>query len=141
MARMLNMTILAVAMIFAADEPRQTCLEYEPAEVTVTGKPFRMVFPGPPEFSSIEEGDEALTYWILFLDEPVCLNSKPGSWDEDEANVYHMQLVLFFMEDMYKNYQHILSKRVIIKGQLYHAHTAWHKTKVLLKPMEIRLVK
>lgn len=137
-ASMLHAIFLAAVLIAGANEPQQTCLAYEPAEVTVTGTMKRMIFAGRPEFSNVEEGDEPLWYWILFLDKPVCVYGK-DDLDEYESQINEMQLNPMLMKDMYQRHQNGLGRGVTVTGHLYHAHTAWHKTKTLIKPTQIRL--
>lgn len=122
-----------------ADSP-EPCLEYEPAQVALTGVIRGEVFPGRTEYSSLENGDEPLGYWILYLDKPACVNKKKDDLDElypAEQNVKRVHLVAMYVEDMYTRYKPLVGKRVVVKGDLYRAHTAWHMTDVLIQVREI----
>ncbi|MBI5078726.1 DUF4431 domain-containing protein [Candidatus Saganbacteria bacterium] len=134
---------VALAAIPARGQgPGPACLEYEPATVTVTGVIHRMLFPGPPEYSSVEEGDMPLWNWILFLEKPVCVNARPvDTLYEEEYGVMRMQLAPVYMDNMSERYKNVLGKRVAVKGELYHSHTGCHVTKVLIMPRSIMLAK
>jgi hypothetical protein len=108
------------------------CLEYEPAVVKLRGRISERVFPGPPEFASVKEGDTPEVEWILQLATPVCVNANVADElnDQKETGVTRLQLVLG--PDSYKRYRALLHKPVLVKGTLYHAITMHHHTAVLL---------
>ncbi len=126
---------LIMLPVFAfAGEQNEKCLEYEPETVRVSGVIHPQIFAGPPEFSSVEEGDEPLLYWILHLDEPICVNESrivPILYFE-EHNIKKLQLVMGSADGMYKRYKKLLGEDVVLTGSLYHRHTGWHKTKALI---------
>lgn len=118
----------------------EECLSYEPAKVALTGTIMRKTFPGPPNYESIENGDEPETYWILKLKKPVCVKGNPDDElnSETEKNVKNIHLVID--GEKYARYRHLVSKNVVAQGTLFHAHTAHHRTKVLLMIISIKPV-
>jgi hypothetical protein len=116
----------------------QACLSYEPTTVTLQGTIRRQTFPGPPNYESVEEGDEPETYWILHLTNPVCVDSDknmPGG-EEKENNVTDVQLGLD--ERQYAQYKGLLGKQVTVNGRLSHAFTGHHHTAIRLTVAEIK---
>jgi hypothetical protein len=110
------------------------CLPYEPDNSTIVGTVVRKVFPGRPSFESIADGDEKLVYWILKLDRPVCVGS-PGlatEVNEPESEVREIQLAPRD-DKFYKHHRGVVGKRVKVTGTLFHQHSAWHVTKVVLQ--------
>jgi len=110
------------------------CLSYEPTVVTITGRMYEKTLPGRPNYESTEHGDEPATYWFMKTDKPFCVYANVNDEiDEDEKDVTDVQLV-FTRDDVdeYDLYRDLLSKKVAGKGTFYHAHTAHHRTKILL---------
>jgi hypothetical protein len=71
------------------------CLPYEPNSVQLTGRIVRKVFPGPPNYESVKEGDKPEGAYILHLAKPICVRSEKE--DEDNAaedGVSDLHLVL-----------------------------------------------
>jgi len=117
------------------------CLSYEPAMVFIDGVIRAETFPGPPEFEDIRKGDRPMTYWILHPDKPRCVKGdfNSGINDQSELNVQRMQLVMGNSKGTrYDDYRHLVSKKVRVTGRLYHAHTGWHVTDVLLEVERIQ---
>lgn len=120
------LTIVTQA-VFAA-EP---CFKYEPEVVELTGKVERVVFPGPPNYESVKDGDRPESYYVLFLPKSVCVQGDPKDEmnSETEKNIKSMQLII----SDYKKYRPLLGKKVTVKGTLMHAITGHHHTNVLLE--------
>jgi hypothetical protein len=123
--------LLASAVFSQAAEQR--CVEYEPAVVKLEGRIERGVFPGPPNYMSVENGDQKDVQWILHLSIPACVNGKRGDDlnSEPEADVSELQLVISKSSE-WKRYTPLLGRDVLVTGTLFHAHTAHHRTTVLL---------
>ncbi len=114
----------------------QECLRYEPEKVRLKGTIVRKTFPGPPEYESIEQGDAPETFWILNLLKPVCVVAdEEDDMNETEKDVRAIHLVLD--DKQYKKYRHLVSKKVVATGTLYHSHTIHHRTKVLMEVIRI----
>ncbi len=131
--------LLLLLLIASASAVAQgNCLSYDPAEVNVTGTILRKTFPGPPNYESVRRGDKAETIWILHLHNPVCVTGNTDETNEPERRVTDMQLVLD--GDEYPRFRKFIGgrSRVIIRGKLFHAHTAHHRTSVLLEVEDIR---
>ncbi len=123
---------------FEDDQKEEICLLYEPAQVEVSGKIKREVFPGRPNYEDVTKGDEPEYCWILHLASPISVNSKQ---DDDidnvsETNIKEIQLV--FDKEEYNTYRKLLNQPVVVSGSLFHSHTARHHTKVLIKVKEIK---
>jgi hypothetical protein len=131
MLRAINLIIcfslLAAIPVFASD----ACLKYEPESVELEGKVKKEVFPGPPNYESIQQGDRPEAYWVLYPPKPVCVRGDPTSDlnSETEDNVTSIQLIIWD----YKKFKHLLGKNVVAKGKLMHAISGHHHTSVLLQ--------
>ena len=110
------------------------CLPYAPEPVTLEGTVSRQVFPGPPNFESVADGDEKLVYWILHLDSPICVGSGAVTkeLDESEPRVLEIQIAAKDIR-FYREKRKAVGKRVKVTGTLFHQHTGWHVTKVVLQ--------
>jgi hypothetical protein len=98
----------------------------------------RVDFPGPPNFSSILDGDQKQTYWILTVSEAVSVDAN-SELDIKEQNVISIQLVFLSEDsDSYKKYDALVGKEVEVTGDLFHGFTAGHKTRLLISVENIR---
>jgi len=135
--------IIAVSSILIFPQPVNSdeileCLDSEPTVVKISGKIYEKVFPGPPNYESVEKGDRRENYWILKLDAPVCvaITSQEESWIKFiKKDIKEIMLVL--RGDMHKKFGHLMQKRVFVTGTLWEAHTAHHRTPVLITVEDI----
>jgi hypothetical protein len=116
----LLLTALLTQSAFGNQETN-TCLEYH-ADVELTGILREEIFPGPPEWESVEKGDKPLAYWILHLDKPICVNEwRPGDLiDPAEKDIDRTKIVPDGIKNMYKEYRKLLNKRIKVTGELSH---------------------
>src|SRR5882724_8364367 len=94
MSTRLLMTTLLLLVGFCSSASGQKCLEYGPA-VSLTGTLRSQVFPGPPNYESIKQGDRKETAIILTLAARACTtgNDLQGI-DVPETGIREMQLVV-----------------------------------------------
>ena len=135
--------VALISSLAFAGEKNEKCLEYEPETVRVSGVIRPQIFAGPPEFSNVEEGDEPILYWILHLDEQICVNESPISpvINFAERNIEKLHLVITSVDNLYNRRKYLLGKDVVLTGNLYHSITIWHRTKVLIYVYGIALNK
>jgi hypothetical protein len=124
--------LILLPALLAAHSGRD-CLKYEPAVVSVTGRLVQRVFPGPPNYENVKAGDARETQWLVRLSSSVCVDGGPASElnTEAEPGITEIQLVITRSSD-WKRYASLLRKDVRVTGMLFHAHTAHHRTPVLL---------
>lgn len=108
-------------------------LLYEPEEVEVSGLLYEAIYPGPPEYMSVEMGDYPEKVVILTLREPINVEIKSGNETDDDFNepekgVRELQVV--FSKAAPSTQQ--MKETVTLKGTLYHAHTGHHRRRVLM---------
>ncbi len=104
---------------------------YEPEEVEVSGFLYETVYPGPPEYMSVEMGDRPEEAVILTLKEPINVEIKSrGEDDFNEPEKDVRELQISFSDSGPLPAQ--MKKEIVLKGTLYHAHTAHHRRKVLM---------
>ena len=131
--RKLLLPVLAVICLapFSASASDAPCLKYEPEVVKLAGTMKRVVFPGPPNYESVKGGDAPETYYVLFLEQAVCVQGDPRSQtnSETESGVKSLQL----MGIDYKKARRLLGKPVVAEGTLMHSETGHHHTAVLLQ--------
>jgi hypothetical protein len=103
---------------------------YEPEEVEVRGMLYEEIYPGPPEYMSVVEGDCPEEAVILTLKDPINveINEEEDSFNEPEKGVRELQVV--FADSMPSKHQ--MKREIALKGTLYHAHTAHHRRRVLM---------
>jgi len=115
----------------------QKCSEYG-STVTLTGKLSSKVMPGPPNYTSIRQGDQKETVLLLTLAKAICTTGNdPAGIDVPETGIRDLQLAVTKDGD-WPTIRRLIGKRVTVTGTLFHAHTGHHRTKVLLEVAEVR---
>lgn len=113
---------------------------YEGQITTLYGKVREEVFPGPPNYESINDGDEPQFYWILYVNEPIRL---AGRSMEDESLYEKGSSCMFQLclkQKIYDKRLDILNKYVKVDGEIFLGHTGHHKTKALLNVSAIHVI-
>lgn len=111
------------------ERPTLKTLFYDPSEVEVSGLLHKTIYPGPPEYSSVEMGDRPEEVTILTLTEPIDVEAeKDDEFNEREKGVRELQVV--FSDPMPSEDQ--MKREVVLKGTLFHAHTGHHHRRVLI---------
>lgn len=113
------------------------CVQYEPEPVVLRGVIRRTTFPGPPNYESVADGDAPETYWVLHLEQPICVNASADPFNEARSDVRQLQLVLSSTDDGYQRYRALLGGKVQARGTLFGAHTGHHHTDVLLSVRDL----
>jgi len=133
----LSLSALFLIALSCSTAAAQNCFGYGPT-VTLTGKLHSRVFPGPPNYESIRQGDRKETALLLTLVKEICTTgSDPLGIDVPEANLRDIQLVIT-NDAHWKVVHRLMGKRVIVTGTLFHAHTGHHITKVLAEVTSMR---
>lgn len=103
---------------------------YEPEEVELSGILHKEVYPGPPEYMSIEMGDRPEEVIILTLKNPIDVVCKVSEDpNEPEENIYELQVVFASSTPLISP---LMGQEITLRGSLYHAHTAHHRRNVLM---------
>ncbi|KTC84054.1 DUF4431 domain-containing protein [Legionella brunensis] len=103
-------------------------------DIKLTGQLGVQQFPGPPDYTSIAKGDKPESYWILTTQHPYCGEGQDltsGKSHRLDEKSQHFQLVL--TPKQYEKHRNLLNKQIIVKGQMFIAHTAHHHTPMLIE--------
>ncbi len=107
------------------------CLHYEPVPVSLRGELIRKTYPGPPNFESVADGDEAETGFYLRLAAPVC--TLEGNDDFDNVAQKDIRMVQLVLDKKgYAHWRPKLGKTVTVKGTLFSAFTGHHHADLLM---------
>lgn len=143
MTRTLRLLILPALLIeifctaVGAGSPGD-CLSYERAGVRLTGRIIIKVFPGPPNYASLEEGDKPDPAWILHLTKPICIKADKGDeFNVAEDKVSDIHLVLD--GNQFRQLRPLMRKgAVTLTGTLFHKFNAHHHANVLMRVRSIK---
>lgn len=115
--------VASVAGPAAADD--RQCLGWD-RPVVLEGFVIDGIFPGPPEFESVEGGDARLDARLLYLTEPVCVSGPDAMDAEPVAATELVQLACG---------ERPLPEGEIVRlaGTLFSAHTGYHRTPAMLQ--------
>jgi len=138
-------TILVVVAILFSSHPsdaegqNEACFDGEPTVVKIVGVFYRKTFPGPPNYESVEKGDTPETQWILKLDNPICVNGtlQEEFWKKWVIRDVKEVTLVFFQKGMYRKYEPLMQKKVVVTGTLWEANTGHHRTPILITVKEI----
>ena len=83
------------------------------------------VFPGPPEFASLAEGDAAYTAQFLYLSQPICVVADPVMGTPALTDVDMVQLAC-------ADTPLVPGQEVSVTGTLFAPHSGYHRAQVLL---------
>jgi hypothetical protein len=109
--------------------------------VTLTGTPSLEVFPGRPEYESIEGGDEAWKYWVLTSNKKYncgySLSYESGRLTKTDGNYSRFQLANYQLPRKALSTARNKNIRghdgvITIKGKIMFGHTAHHVTPIVL---------
>lgn len=104
-------------------------LFYEPEEIEVSGTLYERVYPGPPEYTSIEMGDFPEAKLILTLKEPINVALKEDDkFNEPQVGVRELHVLFNGIIPL----QEQMNGELTLKGTLFSAHTAHHCRRVLM---------
>ena len=118
----------------------QSCLHYGPSAVTLEGTLIRRPYPGPPNYESEREGDQRDTALILSIPRPICVAPDSASDEGDrqlESGVRELQLAIG-TDSLWAQLRAAHSSRLRVTGELFHAISGHHRTRVLLWVIQIR---
>lgn len=105
--------------------PVSDCYE-EGQQVTLSGTLVRTVFPGPPNYESVERGDRPETYWTLNTKDPIKCAKGSADWGKKD------QFQLIVSGDFYKENEKYLGSKVSVTGKLVYSETGHHHTPIMI---------
>ncbi|HAT1515640.1 TPA: DUF4431 domain-containing protein [Morganella morganii] len=109
----------------STSSPESDCYE-EGQQVTLSGTLERTVFPGPPNYESVESGDKPETYWTLNTKDPIKCAKGSADWGKKD------QFQLIVSGDFYKENERYLGRKVFVTGRLAYSETGHHHTPIMI---------
>lgn len=116
---------------------------YEPENVELIGTVEEQTFPGRPGYESIKNGDEIERGWYFRLLSPIDVELSKNDGDHNskaESNVKILQLAWFPNKVVGAALPNLVGKKVELKGQLFHAFTAHHHARILMRVEVVEVV-
>lgn len=107
---------------------------FEPEEVELHGMLYEEIYPGPPEYTSVEMGDRPEKAVFLTLKEPINVEvnknseAKEDYINQPEKGVRELQVVFSKTRPSVDQ----MKKKITLKRTLYHSETAHHHRRVLM---------
>lgn len=149
LSKWMKATLLAATLLIAsapsAWAERENCLKYEPFEVSITGRVYSMLYPGPPNYESIDDGDIALWHYFLIPDTPFCTEAEPSdevNGDEDNVKLVQLNLGPVAKRGNWRSYlKKFYGKKIRVTGTLHSRIVAYDRTPVLMDVSSIVTVK
>jgi hypothetical protein len=105
------------------------CYTYDRDTISLVGKLTWRVYPGRPNYESVQLGDEPDTVVVLQLSHPICLRAS-GRYQAHQ-NVVEVQLIL--PENDYRTVIRRPGRHATLAGTLTGADFGWHHLEVLFE--------
>jgi len=115
-----------------------TCLPYEPGVETIRGVLLRETQPGPPNYESIEAGDEPIMLWSLKTTRSYCMPETGELFENEISGITEFHLVL--NADQYEAYRHLVGQEVAVTGSFYQRHTGRHFKPILVNVFDLKAI-
>ena len=109
--------------------PSSSCYQYQRDTIALVGRVTWRVYPGRPNYDSVERGDQADTVIILRLDCSLCTVASEV-WDPHDQ-IGEVQLVL--SQNDYRAALRLANARLTLTGTLRGADFGWHHLPVLFQ--------
>ena len=130
------------ALVSAPSLVEVACLPFEPTEVLIEGTILATSFPGRPNFECIAGGDEKLVHWLLKPGKRVCVGMSDSVSEIHTAESAVREIQIAPKEEgFYTRHHGAAGRRVLIKGTLFHQHTAWHVTTIVVQVNDVCLLR
>lgn len=105
--------------------------------VRLRGKVWREMFPGPPNYESIDNGDQAQPYWILNTESPIEILGKSLEDEKPYSAGSSARFQLMLDPSFYSNRAHTVFSDAWVEGTVMIGHTGHHKTKALINVQKL----
>ncbi len=134
------LTILVLTILVAVATPTSTqaqrWVSYEPQTVELDGRLVIQSKYGPPNYGEQPKTDQKVKVPVLVLKNPVSvLPSEEGGYNSQP--VYRTTQIQLAFIDSGTAYKNLIGKNVVVTGSLFHAHTGYHYTDVVLNVRSI----
>ena len=130
-------TMFCLHVCFATQRKRKV-LNYEPANVTLTGVVVSKTYYGPPDYGESPKTDSRESQYVLILDSAV---DVVGDQSEPTTELGVKRVTLVVNDFKAHPVENLLGTRVEVQGTLFHASTGHHHTKVLINVTSIKKLK
>jgi len=100
-------------------------------KLSFTGTLEHKVFPGPPNYESVEAGDRSEPTFLLKLAKPICVTD--GGEFADPAAFFDTIHVFTDKDALRRRLNSAIGKSLTIKGSGFAAHTGHHHAPLVLE--------
>ncbi len=135
--KLFRTVIAVISLLFSATSIAECLIEGQ--ELSFTGRISQEIFPGPPNYESIENGDSLETYWIFTISTPQCIKAESDIEGELYKAITRFQLA-FKDNEIYTSQKSLVGNTVSVKGELFLAVSGHHHTEALILVKDLMLV-
>ncbi len=114
--------------------------QYDPHVVTLTGVLDTRIFPGAPNYESVNKGDRPNKVWLIKLPRPISMDPDPASFNEVETGIKEIHVLLTELKGENTLKKH-MGETVTVTGTIFHAHTIHHPLPLLMDVKSYRVHK
>lgn len=100
-------------------------------ELSFTGKLSHVVFPGPPNYESVEAGDSPEPTYLLSLNEQICV--EDGGQFADPTMMFDTVQLFSTDQTLLADLKKLVGRAVTVSGSGFAAHTGHHHAPLVLE--------
>lgn len=124
--------------LFALLAPADSCYHYWPVSVTLTGRVAVRTMPGPPNYTSIAQGDRPQRVYLLILDRPICtVGNSAGMQNPDPVSGQDTIQIRAESPPYHEQVESLLGRRASVTGMLGEALTPSDRYLLYIAPTSV----
>lgn len=126
-------------LLLLATARADSCYHYWPASVTITGRLTARTMAGPPNYTSIAQGDRPQRVYLLILDRALCTAPDPaGAQNPDPVTDQDTIQVRADSPPYHEEVESLLGHRATLTGTLGEALTPSDRYLVHIDPTRVK---
>lgn len=127
---------LLLALMLASLPASAACIDVTgDARLSLAGTLSLTVFPGPPDYESVDTGDLPEQTYLLQLPQPICITD--GGYFADPAKFFDTVHVYTSRDSIWPVLKASIGKHIEVKGLGFAAHTGHHRAPLVLEANQI----
>jgi hypothetical protein len=110
------------------------CLPIDPTIVTVTGTLETKVFPGPPNYTSISDGDTPEPVLMLVLPQPICILRHGAGGAREPVSAREIQIASYSP----RQFEPYMKLSVTVSGTLFQSVAGHQHSPILMHALSVQ---
>ena len=132
----MRLAVGSILLAFLAIPADAKCIDVSPDNrLSLAGRLTFSVFPGPPNYESVDNGDMPEPTYILVLKRNICI--EDGGQFADPTQMFNSVQVYTTHDSLWPKFKKLKGKQVTVSGSGFAAHTGHHHAPLVLEVTSI----